>query len=132
MAAALYLLPLPFVLLLYTIFSDLERLAVIYFRISETVSFIFSGLHCLSWRIAAASRSRIAAGTGTPDTRSISGISENSSAAPFSVPETASITLFKNLYGLAVEAITVFVLSPVSSAYFLYTQDATPVCVSIR
>ena len=54
---------------------------------------------------------------------------EANSSASASLPVTAAITLWENLYGLAVDAMTVGVLSPVSATYFLYTQEATPVCV---
>ena len=59
--------------------------------------------------------------------------SSTSSKSPIEsyLESIAFITLLVNLYGLAVEAITVLVVSPVSFLYLSYTVAATDVCVSI-
>ena len=64
-------------------------------------------------------------------------ISENSknkskSSSASYAGSIASITLLVNLYGLAVEAMIVGVLSsPVAALYLSYATAATAVCVSI-
>ena len=85
-------------------------------KVCFTVSSISSGLHWRLWRIFASRISSMACGIFTPEIRSISSIRANSSASSF-FPRTASITLLENLYGLAVDAITVFVVSPVFALY---------------
>ena len=71
---------------------------------------ILSTSHSVLWRITALRSSSTAFGTGVPDTSDSSSTTANSSfPSTADLPLMASKTLWENLYGLAVDAITVLV-----------------------